>query len=152
MRDLIKISGYLFESENYLLLARVIRTAWLVHGWLAGEPLTPGLKPAIEAIEKAGIDPRRNWRISDCQKIFAASRLVVRFPRRWGACVHQSLITYRLLNGYGFASTINLGISKGGNPDEGHAWVTVDGTAHGGGHDSGFMPVYSHSKLGVIRD
>ncbi|QQS47889.1 MAG: lasso peptide biosynthesis B2 protein [Acidobacteriota bacterium] len=152
MRDLIKISGYLFESENYLLLARVIRTAWLVHGWLAGEPLTPGLKPAIAAIEKAGIDPRRSWRISDCRKIFAASRLVVRFPRRWGACVHQSLITYRLLNGYGFASTINLGISKGGNPDEGHAWVTVDGTAHGGGHDSGFMPVYSHSKLGVIRD
>lgn len=146
MRRLMKLLGYLFEPENYALAVRAVHSAWLVRGWLSEEPRSPGLKPAIAAVEKAHIAPRRNWRISDSGKILGASGLIVRLPYRWGACVHQSLIAYRLLNGYGFAATINIGIPKDGSSEEGHAWVTADGKPAGDNMNARFLTVYRYSK------
>lgn len=120
--------GFLFEAENYLLAARTIRAAWMVRGWLSGEPREPGIRPTIHAIEKARIPRVNGWRISDYRKILRAAGLAVRFPYGWGACVHQSLITYRLLCGYGIPGSINLGIKKDDSLDSGHAWVTVAGS------------------------
>jgi len=120
--------GYLFEAENYLLAARTVQAAWLVRGWLSGEPREPGIRPTIHAIEKARIPRVNSWRISDYRKVLGAAGLAVRFPFRWGACVHQSLIAFRLLCGYGISASINLGILKDESPDSGHAWVTVAGS------------------------
>ncbi|MFZ4986284.1 MAG: lasso peptide biosynthesis B2 protein [Blastocatellia bacterium] len=111
------------RPENWRLLLRTLRAAQVVRGALPGPEVDPHLGAAIRAAEAVYLPRQPGWTISEPQLIASAAVLVTALPRRWGRCVQQSLITYRLLNGYGIPARVCYGISNT-NPDRsGHAWV-----------------------------
>ena len=124
VKPLLKFYRYAWAWENYLLLARVIRAAWLVRRHLRDRSVSPRLEAALPAINALYLPPQPHWQISDSQKIARFASFIVRFPTGWGRCLQQSLITYRLLNGYGIPTRLCLGISQTAPPTNGHAWVT----------------------------
>ncbi|MGE0882226.1 MAG: lasso peptide biosynthesis B2 protein [Blastocatellales bacterium] len=123
MTRLLKFYHYMFGLENYLLLARVVQSAWLVRKLLPDQLPAPSFASALEAVDKVYLAPQRDWKISDEKKIARFAGFVVNFPIHWGKCVQQSLIIYRLLNGYGIPAKICFGVSRGQNSNDGHAWV-----------------------------
>ena len=127
LRSLLKFHRYAFALENYLLLARVIRAAWLVQSSLrdiAGtSDITPHLKAALPVIPEFYLPPQPQWRISDAEKIARFAAFAVTVPFRWGRCLQQSLIIWRLLNGYGIPARLCIGINRR-DPEQGHVWVT----------------------------
>lgn len=111
------------RPESLLLLLRTLGAARVVRGALAGCGIDPNLAPAIRAVESVYLPPQAGWRISDPRLIASAAIVMTTLPRRWGRCVQQSLITYRLLNGYGIPAKVCYGVSIA-NPDQsGHAWI-----------------------------
>ncbi len=132
VRQLLKFYRYAFALENYLLLARVTRAAWLVRRSLrrvAGtSDITPQLKAALPLIPGLYLPPQSRLRISEAEKIARFASLAVTVPVRWGRCLQQSLITWRLLNGYGIPSRLYIGINRN-DPDQGHVWVARTGVS-----------------------
>jgi hypothetical protein len=128
---LLKFYHYAFAWENYLLLARTFRAAWLVRRHLREHAITPRLVAALPAIEALYLRPQPHWRISDAEKIARFASFAVQFPTRWGRCLQQSLIVYRLLNGYGIPARLFLGLSRTQPETDGHAWVARLGESAG---------------------
>lgn len=123
MKHLLKFYRYVFCWENHLLLVRAIRAAWLVRQMLPERATSPHFASALPTVERLYLPPQPNWRISDEQKVARFAAFVISFPIEWGKCVQQSLITYRLLNGYGIPAKICFGVSRDQNANDGHAWV-----------------------------
>lgn len=123
MRHLLKFYQYAWAWENYLLLARALRAAWLVRRHLRERTLSPHFSSALPVVNQLYLPPQPGWRISDAAKIARFASFVVNFPIAWGRCVQQSLIAYRLLNGYGIPAQICFGVSRDQPADDGHAWV-----------------------------
>jgi hypothetical protein len=127
IKNPLKFHKYAFAWENYLLLARAIRAAFLVRKILKevgdGKSASPYLASSLKAVNQMYLPPQSGWRISDPKKIALFANFVVGFPVPWGKCVQRSLIAYRLLNGYGVPAKICFGVSREESSDEGHAWV-----------------------------
>jgi len=129
MKHLLKFYRYAFGWENYLLLARAIRAAWMVRRHLPERSISPHFGSALAAVERLYLPPQPGWEISDEAKVARFAAFVVGFPVEWGKCVQQSLIVYRLLNGYGVPARICFGVrrdgadGKSGDVGDGHAWV-----------------------------
>jgi hypothetical protein len=130
LKRLLKFYKYAFAWENYLLLARAIRAALLVRRSLAENAVSPHLASSLNAVNLMYLAPQPGWKISTTsdseegpEKIALFASFVVNFPYAWGKCVQQSLITYRLLNGYGIPARICFGVSRDEPSDTGHAWV-----------------------------
>jgi hypothetical protein len=123
MKHLLKFYRYIFDLENYLLLVRAIKAARLVRMNLPERAVSPHFASALSAVDRLYLPPQPGWKISDEEKIARFAAFVTGFPVEWGKCVQQSLIVYRLLNGYGIPSKICFGVSRDETPDEGHAWV-----------------------------
>ncbi|MEO6724106.1 MAG: lasso peptide biosynthesis B2 protein [Blastocatellia bacterium] len=123
MKYLLKFYRYAFAWENYLLLARAISAARVVRRRLPEQALSPHFASALAVVELLYLPPQPGWKISDEAKIARFAAFVVGFPMRWGKCVQQSLIVYRLLNGYGIPARICFGVSRNQTSNEGHAWV-----------------------------
>jgi hypothetical protein len=114
---------YAFAGENYLLLARVLRTAWQVRRALRDPSLTPKLAVALPAIDAFYLQPQPHWRLSDAKKVAWFANFIVNFPVRWGKCLQRSLIVYRLLNGYGEPARLCIGVDETDLSADGHVWV-----------------------------
>lgn len=128
MFRVLRYCRYAFAPENYLLLARTIRAARLVKKYLKTDAPSAEFPASVRAVEALHLPPQPGWRISDPVRIARLAALIVRVPSQWGRCVQRSLITYHLLNGYGYPAQICFGIRKDsqGNDDlaqDGHAWV-----------------------------
>lgn len=123
MRHLLKFYRYIFEWENYLLLARAIEAARLVRRHLPGRAISPQFGSALTAVDRLYLPPQIGWAISEEEKIARFAAFVINFPVEWGKCVQQSLIIYRLLNGYGIPAKICFGVSRDQTTTDGHAWV-----------------------------
>jgi hypothetical protein len=128
MKHLLKFYRYAFAWENYLLLARAVRAARRVRRHLPEQAVSPHFGAALTAVEQLYLPPQPGWKISDEVKIARFAAFVVGFPVEWGKCVQQSLIVYRLLNGYGIPARICFGVRRSqasgkGIVSEGHAWV-----------------------------
>lgn len=123
MKRLLKFYKYALAWENYLLLGRAIRSAWLVRRLLPEGTPSPNFASALAAVEKLYLPPQPGWTISNPGKVIHFAGFVVNFPFEWGKCVQQSLIIYRLLNGYGVPAKICFGISRNEAITDGHAWV-----------------------------
>lgn len=121
MRHLLKFYRYAFAWENYPLLVRALRAAWLVRRHLRAP--SPHFAAALPVVNQLYLPPQPGWRISDAAKIAPFAGFVVSFPVVWGRCVQQSLIAYRLLNGYGIPAKICFGVSSDATDNDGHAWV-----------------------------
>ncbi len=129
MKRLLKFYRFAFAWENYLLLVRAIAAARLVRRLLKEETSTPGLAAALSAVKGVYLPPQPGWQISEAKRVALFAGLVVNLPVSWGRCVQQSLITYRLLNGYGVPAKICFGIRCDNPTRDGHAWVvTMDGS------------------------
>ena len=123
IRPIIKFYRYAFARENYALLMRAVYTAWLVYRKLPDRVTTPRLIDALPLVNDFYLVPQPGWRISDAEKVARFASFIVNFPFRWGKCFQQSLILYRLLNGYGIAARICIGIDRKDRNREGHVWV-----------------------------
>jgi len=123
MKRLLKFYRYAFAWENYPLLARAIRAAWLVRRRLPEPTPSPHFASALAAVEALYLPPQPGWKVSDAEKIVRFAAFAVGFPAEWGKCVQQSLIAYRLLNGYGIPAKICFGVSRVEPSSEGHAWL-----------------------------
>ncbi len=123
MKRLLQFYKYLFAQENYLLLARALMAARLVRRHLEEGRPTPNLASSVRAADQLYLSPQRNWQISDPEKIVRFASFVVNVPTAWGKCVQQSLIAYRLLNGYGIPARICFGVGRDDSPADGHAWI-----------------------------
>jgi hypothetical protein len=123
MKRLLKFYRYAFVWENYPLLARTLYAAWLVRRSINERAPSPHFSSALSAVEKLYLPQQANWKISDIEKIAHFAGFVVNFPVTWGKCVQQSLIIYRLLNGYGVPAKICFGVSLIDSQNDGHAWV-----------------------------
>jgi hypothetical protein len=123
MIRLFKFYKYAFAWENYLLLARAIGAARLVRAQLDEAAPSPRLSSSVRVVEKLYLSPQPGWRVSDPEKIARFAAFVVNVPAAWGRCVQQSLVAYRLLNGYGIPARICFGVSRDDASNEGHAWV-----------------------------
>jgi len=132
LRPLLKFYRYLWAWENYLLLPRTVRAARLVRGKMPDGNLTPRLAAALPVIDACYLTPQPGWHISDAAKITRFASFVVNFPTQWGRCLQRSLIAYRLLNGYGVAAHLCIGVDREDASRDGHVWVmTADGQAIG---------------------
>lgn len=123
MKHLLKFYRYMFEWENYLLLIRAIQAARLVKRVLLEQTLSPHFASALAAVDSLYLSQQPGWSISDDQKIARFAAFVTNIPTEWGKCVQQSLIVYRLLNGYGVPAKICFGVSRNQGSTDGHAWV-----------------------------
>ena len=123
LKKLLKFHKYALAWENYLLMARVIGAALLVRRSLAEKALSPHFPSSLNAVDQMYLPPQPGWKISDPEKVALFASFAVNFPVVWGRCVQQSLITYRLLNGYGIPAKICFGVKRDGASDDGHAWV-----------------------------
>src|SRR5262249_27161661 len=123
LKILLKFHKYAFAWENYLLLARAIRAAILLRQSLGEKRASPHLSSSLTAVHRMYLPPQSGWRISDPEKISRFASFIVKVPNRWGRCVQRSLITYRLLNGYGVPARICFGVSRDESNETGHAWV-----------------------------
>jgi hypothetical protein len=123
MRHLLKFYRYIFEWENYLLLVRAIQAARLVRRELPERAVSPQIASALSVVERFYLPKQLGWKISDEQKVARFAAFVIGFPVEWGKCVQQSLIVYRLLNGYGIPAKVCFGVSRNPESVEGHAWV-----------------------------
>jgi hypothetical protein len=136
MKRLVKVYKYVFVWENYLLLARAIQAALLVRKFLPENVPSPHFTSALNVVEKLYLPPQPGWKISNEEKVARFASFVVNFPIAWGKCVQQSLIVYRLLNGYGIPARICFGVSRDDastNGTDGHAWVVrLDQPGHPG--------------------
>lgn len=118
------------RCENYLLAGRAIRIAWQVWRALPERRSSPHLGPAIRAAAVLNADSALKSRagarkIADPGRIVWLADLLTRLPVRWGRCVQQTLITFRLLNDYGIPASICYGIPRDNPVGEGHAWVRL---------------------------
>lgn len=123
MRHLLKFYRYAFAWENYPLLVRALRAAWLVRWHLRERAPSPHFSAVLPAVNQLYLPPQPSWRISEAEKIARFAGFVVNFPVAWGRCVQQSLIAYRLLNGYGIPAKICFGVNSDAADNDGHAWV-----------------------------
>lgn len=123
MRHLLKFYRYIFDWENYPLLIRAIAAARLVRKHLPEQAMSPHFASAVTAVEWLYLSPQAGWKISEEEKIARFAAFVTAFPVEWGKCVQQSLIVYRLLNGYGIPAKICFGVNRDKTATEGHAWV-----------------------------
>ena len=123
LRKFYKYFSALAAWENHLLLARAIAAAKLVRLHLNEGKLTPNLASSVRAVGLLYLPPQPGWQISDPEKIVRFASFVVKMPTAWGKCVQQSLIAYRLLNGYGIPARICFGVSRDVFPVGGHAWI-----------------------------
>ena len=123
MKHLLKFYRYIFAWENYLLLARTIQAARLVRQVMPEKSLSPHFASAVSAVDDMYLQKQPGWHISDDRKIVWFAAFATNFPTEWGKCVQQSLILYRLLNGYGIPAKICFGVSRNPDSNEGHAWV-----------------------------
>ena len=123
MKRLLKFYKYSFAWENYLLLLRAARAARLVRRRLGKGVPMPNLASSVQAVDQLYLPPQPGWQISDPEKIVRFAGLVVNVPTVWGKCVQQSLIAYRLLNGYGIPARVCFGVSRDDSPADGHAWI-----------------------------
>ena len=123
LKKLLKFHKYAFAWENYLLLARAIRAAMLVRQSITEKAPSPLLSSSLNAVNQMYLAPQPGWKISNPEKIALFASFVVNFPFTWGKCVQQSLIIYRLLNGYGIPAKVCFGISRNEPNETGHAWV-----------------------------
>jgi hypothetical protein len=133
LRPLLKIYRHLWALENYALLARAARAAWLVRRRLHDYAVTPRLAEALPVVNDYYLPPQPGWHVSDAEKVTRFASLVVNFPTRWGRCFQRSLVAYRLLNGYGVAARLCVGIDREDARRDGHVWVErlEDGRACG---------------------
>jgi hypothetical protein len=69
------------------------------------------------------LPPQPGWQISDAEKVARFASFAVNFPTRWGKCLQRSLIVYRLLNGYGIAARLCIGVDREDAARDGHVWV-----------------------------
>lgn len=123
MKHLLKFYRYMFNWENYLLLARTIQAARLVKQVLPEQSLSPHFASALSVVDGMYLPKQAGWNISDDRKIARFAAFVTNVPTEWGKCVQQSLIVYRLLNGYGVPAKICFGVSRNPDSTDGHAWV-----------------------------
>lgn len=118
-----KLIGKGLRPETIQLLFRTLAAARVVRSALTGSGIDPNLGPAIRAAELVYLPPQTGWKISDPRLIASAATVATALPRRWGRCVQQSLITYRLLNGYGIPARVCYGVSIASPDQSGHAWI-----------------------------
>ena len=123
LRQLLKISRYAFCRENYLLLGRVLQTAWLVRQRVREKSVTPKLSSVLPVIDSFYLAPQPHWRLSDARKVAWFANFIVNFPVGWGRCLQRSLIVYRLLNGYGQPARLCIGAPAQDLAADGHVWV-----------------------------
>jgi hypothetical protein len=121
--SLLKFYRYALAWENYWLLLRAIRAAHLVRRLLPDGAATPRLAASLPVIDSFYLPPQPHWRISDAEKVARFANFVANFPTTWGRCLQRSLITYRLLNGYGIPARLCCGVSQSDPHTDGHAWV-----------------------------
>jgi len=123
--NLFTILNHGARLENWALLIRTLAAAVLVLRHLRDRRPSPNLAAAIGAVDKLYLPPQAGWSITQPQLIASIAHLIVHTPWSWGKCVQQSLITYRLLNGYGIPCQICYGVSFANPEETGHAWIRV---------------------------
>jgi hypothetical protein len=123
LRALLKFRRYVWSWENYLLLARTVAAARLVRRRLGASAATPKLAAALPVVNDFYLPPQPGWQISDAEKVARFASFVVNFPTPWGQCLQRSLIVYRLLNGYGIAARLCIGVDREDAARDGHVWV-----------------------------
>jgi hypothetical protein len=127
----IKISGRRFgalpwREKRLLLLAAALLPAASVllrllgfrrcRAWMLRNVASSGQR------QNATLDP------NDWAKAASIARLV-----EWAArvtrssCLPRSLVTWRLVRGQGLACELRIGVRKGGDQVQAHAWVEMDG-------------------------
>ena len=119
------VSGW----PNWRQVSRTVQAAWWVWRTMRGAGISPGVRRAIEAAESAYQPPQPGWRGAAPREVQRWAGRLVRFPRRWGRCVQESLIVYRTLSGYGIPATFCLGLSTEYSSEVGHAWVETLSTS-----------------------
>lgn len=126
-KQLLKFYRYAGAWENYLLMWRVMTSAWLVRRRIKDQAITPKLKAILpslnEFMDEFFLMPQKRWQLSDAKKIAWFANFIVNFPFRWGRCLQRSLIVYRLLNGYGMPSRLYIGVHQQDATADGHVWV-----------------------------
>jgi hypothetical protein len=123
LRPLLKFPRYLWSWENYLLLARAVAAARLVRRKLGAAAVAPKLTEALPVVNDFYLPPQPGWQISDAEKVVRFASFVVNFPTPWGKCLQRSLIVYRLLNAYGIAARLCIGVDREDATRDGHVWV-----------------------------
>lgn len=122
-KQLLKFYRYAGDWENYLLMWRVVNSAWLVRRRIEDQAITPKLKTVLPFLDEFFLSPQKHWKLSDAKKIAWFANFIVNFPFRWGRCLQRSLIVYRLLNGYGMPSSLFIGANRQDATADGHVWV-----------------------------
>lgn len=123
--NLFTILKFGTRLESWSLLIRTLVAVLLVQRHLRDRRPSPNLAAAISAVEKLYLPPQAGWSITRPQLIARVAHLIINTPWSWGKCVQQSLITYRLLNGYGIPCRICYGVSLANTEESGHAWIRV---------------------------
>lgn len=136
---------------HYLLLVRTLHTAWLVRRYLTERQASPHLATTLAAVEKLYLPPQPDWFGVEAETILRFAGFVVGVPLTWGRCVQKSLITYRLLNGYGIPARFCCGVNRQDQSLDGHAWVeklSEPKRALGESHDPylRYLPVYTSPR------
>lgn len=126
----LKFYRYVWQWENYLLLARTWRAARLVKRVLKHAHASPLLSETIAAVTPLYLAPQPGWRISTAEKIYLFANLIVGVPHEWGRCAQRALIVYRLLNAYGIPAHFHCGVLRDDHNQPGHAWVCLAAQPH----------------------
>ena len=122
-KQLLKFYRYAGAWENYMLLWRVVISAWLMRRRIKDQAITPKLNAILPFIDEFFLVPQKRWHLSDAKKIALFANFIVNFPFRWGRCLQRSLIVYRLLNGYGMPASLCIGVNQQDTTADGHVWV-----------------------------
>lgn len=127
MKKWIRRCRYALAWENYPLFFRAAFAVYLARIYLKDNRPSPLLSAAIQAVDPIYLRAQAGWRISDPERIVRMAAFLVRLPFIRGKCVQQSLVSYRLLNGYGIPARIYFGIKADNLQEAGHAWVVLPG-------------------------
>ncbi len=127
MNKWLRRCRYALAWENYQLLFRAASALYLTRAYLKDHRPSPLLSAAIQAVDPIYLRAQKGWKISDPERIVRLAAFLVRLPFIRGKCVQQSLVSYRLLNGYGIPARICFGIKADNLQEAGHAWVVLPG-------------------------
>ena len=87
MKHLLRFYRYIFDWENYLLLARAIEAARLVRKHTPERAVSPHFGSALAAVDQLYLPPQTGWKISDEQKIARFAAFVMERWMGWVAAL-----------------------------------------------------------------
>ena len=140
--DKLKRFGALNGADKCLLL----RTA----GWLAAARIQLLITPFKRLAARLSVAQGSNQHEADPKVLSSVAWAVAAAANNvpWRSdCFPQTLAARKLLSGYGYSSTIHIGVERVGEGDlEGHAWLTCgEAVVTGGGELDRYTEVHTFS-------